>query len=367
VYNNFLGTDAAGTGAVPNGKSGVDMRDGPESAIGGPAGSAGNLVSGNAQNGVVLRGLGSNAILVKNNRIGTAADGTTPLGNGMHGIYLDQGAHNNTLGGVSMPNWNTIAYNGGAGVALSASAGSDNYIDPNIIHSNTGLGIDLNADGVTPNDADDGDAGPNDVQNFPVITRAEVVNGRIEVEGTLNSVPGDFYPLFFFASHECDPSGYGEGERYLGEDFAGAVNGSDYAFAASFDRPVYDGEVITSTASNPESTSEFSLCFPVDGAPPPPALEVAWADADCLNGVNPVDSLKVLRADAGLSNAQPAGCPMIGEEAQVDGEQRTWGDVDCSLALTPVDSLKILRFDAGLAVTQEADCPEMDQVVGVLA
>ena len=36
-----------------------------------------------------------------------------------------------------------------------------------------------------------------------------------------------------------------------------------------------------------------------------------------------------------------------------------WGDVDCSGAMNPVDSLKILRYDAGLSVTQGADCPAM--------
>lgn len=34
-----------------------------------------------------------------------------------------------------------------------------------------------------------------------------------------------------------------------------------------------------------------------------------------------------------------------------------WGDVDCSGDVTPVDSLKILRYDAGLSVAQEDECP----------
>jgi CSLREA domain-containing protein len=392
INGNFIGTNALGTGALPNGKSGVDIRDGPETGIGGPASSAGNLISGNSQNGVLLRGLGATRILVKNNRIGTAGDGVTPLPNGMHGIFLDQGAHDNTLGGVQPANWNTIAFNGGAGVALSASAGADNYIDPNIIHSNAGLGIDLYNDGVSLNDDGDADAGPNDGQNFPAITRAEVVAGILEVEGTLDSVAGKLYPLFIFASSGCDPSGYGEGARFLGETFTQSIGGTSYQFADEIDAPVFEGEVITATASNPESTSEFSECVAIVGAPsptpsptpspvptptptpspsptptPPPGTSRTWGDLDCTNGVNPIDSLKVLRADAGLGNVQPAGCPVTGEEVLVDGVARTWGDADCSLALNPVDALKILRFDAGLPADQEAGCPDMGSQVFVVA
>ncbi|MCH7485039.1 MAG: hypothetical protein IIA90_07840, partial [Chloroflexi bacterium] len=43
-----------------------------------------------------------------------------------------------------------------------------------------------------------------------------------------------------------------------------------------------------------------------------------------------------------------------------------WGDVDCGGEVTPVDSLKLLRYDAGLGVTQEADCPGMGTSVTIV-
>ncbi len=363
ITGNFIGTDVRGTAPLANGNDGVQLRDGSQSLIGNSDPGSGNLISGNGGNGLTMGGPGVHGVLVRGNRLGTAGDGTTPLPNAGHGIYVALGAFSNTIGGVSMANWNTIAYNGGDGVSLAVSAGVDNYIDPNILHSNDGLGVDLKDDGITLNDQDDSDTGPNDVMNFPVVTRAEVVDGILEVEGTLNTAPVAFLPIFIFANSECDPSGYGEGERFLGEDIAEGV-GPNYTFEATLDSPaVHDGDYITTSASNPESSSEFSKCEKIVGAPAGTAQ--TWGDADCTNGVNPVDSLKVLRTDAGLGNTQPPGCPAIGDEVLVDGVTRIWADVDCSLALNPVDSLKILRVDAGLNVDQQAGCPGMGGIVVV--
>ncbi len=47
------------------------------------------------------------------------------------------------------------------------------------------------------------------------------------------------------------------------------------------------------------------------------------------------------------------------------GDDRVWGDADCSGEITPVDSLKLLRYDAGLSVPQAAGCPPMGSQVGV--
>jgi hypothetical protein len=40
-----------------------------------------------------------------------------------------------------------------------------------------------------------------------------------------------------------------------------------------------------------------------------------------------------------------------------DGDPQTWGNADCDEQISPVDSLKILRYDAGLSVLQEEGCP----------
>ncbi len=84
-----------------------------------------------------------------------------------------------------------------------------------------------------------------------------------------------------------------------------------------------------------------------------------WADVDCSNAVNPVDSLKLLRFDAGLSVSYADSCPLIGGDIPGFALAFKSGDADCSESVNPVDSLKILRHDAALPVSQADGCPEI--------
>jgi len=79
-----------------------------------------------------------------------------------------------------------------------------------------------------------------------------------------------------------------------------------------------------------------------------------------------VDSLFVLRGDAGLPT-NTGLCPDMGASIEVlNASPHIWGDVDCNGAMTPVDSLKTLRFDAGLSASQEEGCPGMGTGVTVV-
>ncbi|MCH8200627.1 MAG: hypothetical protein IIB85_01755, partial [Chloroflexi bacterium] len=134
------------------------------------------------------------------------------------------------------------------------------------------------------------------------------------------------------------------------------------------------------TAYDPEGTVTFDKILneptpvptdpPADTPTPTPAnQENLWADIDCSSGVGVVDSLKMLRADAGLSVSQDANCPLPSTDLDVIWDSQTtndkWGDADCSGELTPVDSLKVLRFDAGLFYIQEEPCPDIGQEVRI--
>ena len=142
-------------------------------------------------------------------------------------------------------------------------------ISANKIESNGDLGIDLfnqSGAGVTPNDPGDGDDGGNGLQNFPVLQSASVITGGTVVTGRLNSLPNSQFSLEFFGNPECDPSGFGEGARFLGS-LTVTTNGSGIATFQTTVARTAVGSSITATATHlaTGNTSEFSACELVTG------------------------------------------------------------------------------------------------------
>jgi CSLREA domain-containing protein len=269
VQGNMIGTDSTGTAAIPNG-FGVQILGGnspsfpaSNNLIGGTGPGEGNVISGNTSLSVLLNSFsasnGSTGNRIEGNRIGVGTNGAD-LGNGTGVSIGSVGGMNNTIiGGTAPGAGNIIAYNDTPGVGVS-SGNTGEQILGNSIHSNTGLGIDLDAAGVTPNDDDDADTGPNDLQNFPLLTGATSGSGST-ITGSLNSTPATTFRLEFFANSACDASGNGEGELYLGAESVTTDGGGDVAFSSSVPTSIPSGWVVTATATNPAgSTSEFSAC-----------------------------------------------------------------------------------------------------------
>src|SRR5262249_18747712 len=152
--------------------------------------------------------------LVEGNLIGTDATGTTPLANTGDGVLIENGANHNQIGDTVAGAGNVIAFNTGSGVGVVGTGTVENSIRGNSIHDNSGLGIDLGDDGVTLNDSQ-GHVGPNNFQNFPVVT-AVIPGSSTEIVGSLSSTPGHTFALDFYGNTTADPSGYGEGQFYLG-------------------------------------------------------------------------------------------------------------------------------------------------------
>jgi CSLREA domain-containing protein len=260
VQGNFIGTDESGAAVLPNGGDGVLLgEDASGTQVGGAGEGEGNVISGNGSNGVAINGLGAVNNVVQGNFIGTLKDGITRVANTAHGVYIAGGANSNTIGGVFTSMANVIVFNGGDGVYVAS--GNSNAIRRNVIHSNTGLGIDLGTNGVTPNDVGDGDSGANTLQNFPAVTSLGISGGVATIEGTLDSAATVTYTLEFFANTGCDASLHGEGERFLGTITVNTDAGGHADFTFTPSAPVSDTEKVTATATDANgNTSEFSRC-----------------------------------------------------------------------------------------------------------
>ncbi|MEE8306717.1 MAG: hypothetical protein V3R81_05585, partial [Gammaproteobacteria bacterium] len=262
-------TDVSGSVAIPNGSvspSGGIRLDGGGNRIGGSAPGEGNLISGNFQYGIAVES-SSNQVL--GNLIGIDAAGTANLANTSDGIYV--GGSNNVIGGTAANAGNIIAFNGGDGIDVANTAGTGQIISGNSIFSNSGIGIDLGGDGVTTNDTGpphDIDTGPNNLQNYPVLTFASTGGGNTIIIGTFNSTASTTFTLEFFSSTVADGTGYGEGEVYLGSDTVATDGSGNASFIIVLPVAVTVGDVVTATATDPgNNTSEFSNALTVsDGA-----------------------------------------------------------------------------------------------------
>ena len=263
VEGNYIGVDVTGIVGLGNSNHGVHITSNAaqDNLIGGTASGAGNIISDNGGVGVIVTSSAAGN-MIEGNYIGTDVTGTIDLGNTSRGVQIGPGTSGNSIGGADVDAANTIAFNGDYGVGLAASASSGNAISGNLIYSNTGLGIDLESDGVTPNDAGDGDSGPNNLQNFPVL--ASATSGSTNIEGSLNSTANTEFRVEFFSNTVCDVSGHGEGETYLGSTTETTNGSGDVSFSISFTTTVPVGDFITATATDPDgNTSEFSECIEV--------------------------------------------------------------------------------------------------------
>jgi hypothetical protein len=253
VRNNYIGALPTGE-ARPNGTSS------------GANGGGGGIQLFSASAGPTT--ISSNTIATNN------GPGTYVLGPGL-----------NSFNSVTFAD-NIVRGNAGAGLEVK-SGNSGIHVIGGSFAGNAGLGIDLGVDssdppvgdGPTANDPGDGDDGPNNLQNFPVITAAEASAGGTTVRGTLDSVPSSSYDIQLYSDTTCDPSGYGEGANLQGSVTATTDSSGHAAFSTTLANSIPVGAVTTATATATDgNTSEFSLCQAVTAASPPPPPPPPSAD-----------------------------------------------------------------------------------------
>ena len=294
VQGNTVGLRADASGSIPNDVGIFAAGDASGTRVG-----AGNIVGGN-RIGVYAGGPGT---LVEGNLVGLAPDGRTVLGN-EQGIVLEGAAGLRASG-------NTVAGNGLLGVALKNTAGAvvaanvigrtadgaesrpngafggvmlidnsggvvggDTPGDANLIDGGVhpsiraegaaqlgtqllgnqlrgtshSIGIDLVPLAITANDPGDADAGPNGLQNAPVVTKAR----RTAVTGRIDTKPSTAARIQVFSASADGRETYALlGDATLTTDGAGAG-------AFSFPVTATEGASVVATATTSDGTSELS-------------------------------------------------------------------------------------------------------------
>jgi hypothetical protein len=178
------------------------------------------------------------------NLIGTDHTGTASLPNPNGVVVIGS---SNTIGGSAKGAANTIAFNTNDGVLVDT--GTNNLISRNSIFSSGNLGIELTNNG-------------NNNQAPPTLTSVTAGKDQTVISGSLTSAANTTYTLEFFANTIANPSGFGEGQTFLGAaNVANNANSSqvvDFTVTLSVAIPPAE-QVLTATATDPNNnTSPFS-------------------------------------------------------------------------------------------------------------
>ena len=302
VQNNYVGTNVYGTAAIGNGTHGVDFDGANSSSI------LDNVIGGSGQYGIGCDATYSTSstipkihdVTIMRNRIGIGVNGED-IGNGKAGIMVINAY--NIIIGSSVANANIICYNENGVVVLDYPAGTTSHtydvaITYNRIYNNDNLGIDLSTnsaqllpDGVTLNDAGDGDTGPNELQNFPVITEAYVKDGILTITGSIDTDQANANLIIVFFRNPKgiitpETNGYGESYVRIGLIQVTTDASGDAVFTANYPASTVDGEgqanygdnIVAFSRGHNNQTSEFSKFYVVTAVP----------DEVCASSTTPV-------------------------------------------------------------------------------
>lgn len=300
IQGNYIGTDVTGTVDLNNVSSGIFLGGGPNTIVGGTDPGARNVISGNGgeDNGFDIFLQDVHDHLIQGNYIGTDPTGligvaTSPSGN----VIMDERAINNTIGGTAVGAGNRIGF-AVRGIEVgdtAAGISNGNRILGNSNFEHLRLGLALGYDDVTPNDAGDTDTGPNNLQNFPVLTSAIRNGDTVTITGRLNSASNAAFRIELFSNTSCNPLGFGNGETFLSALNVTTSSGGTVEFTTTVPSDAVLGPSITATATDSSgNTSEFSMCV---------ELELSWMPPD-PNAADPMPAPRNLSVRV-ISNGLP--------------------------------------------------------------
>ncbi|MDX6557826.1 MAG: hypothetical protein QOF72_875, partial [Blastocatellia bacterium] len=234
VEGNYIGTNLAGTAAVPN-NTGVAVESGPNDLIGGVTLAARNVISGNKSEGVSISA-GASGARVQGNYIGLKADGSSALSqpNFTPGVALHS-AVGNIIGGTTPGAGNVISGNNGPGIFLSNTypggtpGSSNNVIAGNLIGTTpNGLGALINVgSGISI-----GSGSSNNLIGGTTATARNVIANSLNLDTNSNgnTIQGNYIGIKADGSARIISSGWagiqirGSSSNTIGGGVAGAGN-----------------------------------------------------------------------------------------------------------------------------------------------
>ena len=272
IRNNYIGLDASGAAALPNAGRGIEVGLNSSAIL-----IYDNLISANGSDGIAILDTQFGGTSVIGNGIGIGVTGQ-PFGNGGYGVLVNGNSIGVTVGSRFRfaPTAAAISNNAGAGVFVDDLA----VVDAGNLSSagNGGLAFDIAPAGVNPNDAGDGDSGPNERLNSPTLASVTIDPSTLEgsIVGSIGAEPNTTYEIHFFLNDVCDAGGSGGGQTpYPLSPMPSGVNvTTDASGNASFVRAAQflpQGKFLTSLARRFSTTSavpalivsEFSNCVPI--------------------------------------------------------------------------------------------------------
>jgi parallel beta helix pectate lyase-like protein len=136
IVGNNVGTNKAGNKAVPNGGSGLLVRNGAwANTIGDGNDKDENTFSGNGGDGITVLGARGNTFF--HNLVGVVISGSGVISNAQNGIRLDNGATQNGFRD------NLLFSNAQSGAVISGTTTMSNSLSGNLIHGNMLYGVAL--------------------------------------------------------------------------------------------------------------------------------------------------------------------------------------------------------------------------------
>ena len=302
VIGNLIGTDSTGEADLGNAEAGVEIDDASGTIVEGN-GQGSQVISGNLV-GVEIDGSTSTQNLVEGNLIGTDKSGTADRGNSNEGILIE-GAAGNTVGGTTAAARNVISANQW-GIRIDGPTATGNLIEGNDVGTDitgtlpwatrstasssamtprtTRSAARAAARGIRslstwrPGSSSQSGTGDsilsnsifsNGQQGIALARRATIRRalrrspgrpaGAREAtsKGRSPALPNTSFLIQFFSSLVPDPSGFGQGQTFLGSTIVTTDAGGSATINFNLASGLAIGTWVTVTATN-ETTGDTS-------------------------------------------------------------------------------------------------------------